>query len=142
MDILVIQDARLLAWAGKRLDTTWRPQECKWVAGLAAGGIDWVVVYSHFSDRNCAMSIATSGSKRWASRQVFQTVFGIPFTQWRLPRVTMLVAENNEASLKMLRKREGRFVIGAQEEGRMRAMFPGDVDGIVFGLLAKECPWV
>lgn len=142
MDIVVIQDARLLAWAAKRLETSYNPQQCKWVAGLGAGGIVWVVVYSHFSDRNCAMSIATNGSRRWASRAVFHTIFGIPFTQWQLPRVTMVVAENNEPSLKMLRRDKGRFVIGAREEGRMRALFGPDVDGIVFGLLARECPWV
>ena len=141
MEIVVIQDARLLAWAAKRVGTTFAPAECKWVAGLGPGGITWVVVYSHFSDRNCAMSIATDGSRRWASRAMFAQIFGIPFVQWKFPRVTFIVAENNARSLAMLRH-NGRFSIGAREEGRMRAMFADDVDGIAFGLLARECRWI
>lgn len=142
MQIINLQDARLLAWAEKRLGERYRPEQCRWVAGLADGGVSWVAVYSHFSTRNCLVSIATDGSKRWASRATFRAICAPPFTQWGLARMTFLVSETNEASLRMMRKTDGRFVTGAREEGRLRAAFPGDVDGIVFGLLRTECKWI
>lgn len=141
MQIVHLQDARLLVWANERLGQSFHPSQCRWVAGLVDGGIDWVAVFSHFSNTNCTLSIATAGSKRWASRAMFRAVFAFPFLQWNLLRVTMIVDERNEVSLKMLR-RQGRFTIGGREEGRMRDLFAEGVDGIVFGLLKKECAWI
>lgn len=141
MQIVTLQDARLLAWAERILDQTYDPTTCRWVAGLADGGVVWVAVYSHFSTRNCLVSIATDGSKRWASRTTFRTICGFAFKQWGLARMTFLVAVDNERSLAMFRH-SGRASFGAVEEGRMRVAFNGDVDGIVFGLLAKECKWL
>lgn len=140
MQIITLQDARLLAWAAQKLKATYSPATCKWVGALDAGGVVWVAVYSHFSERNCAISLATNGSKRWASRATFRTILRIPFVEWGLARVTFVVDERNEASLRMMRK-DGRFCVGAREEGRMRAMFDG-ADGIVFGLLKEECKWI
>lgn len=141
MDLVTIQDPRLLAWAEERLDGTYDPTQCRWVGALDAGGVVWVAVYSHFSSRNCQIALATNGSKRWASRTTFRAILRVPFVQWGLARVTFIVAATNEASLLMLRK-TGRFSIGATEEGRMRAMFDSNVDGIVFGLIKGECKWI
>jgi RimJ/RimL family protein N-acetyltransferase len=139
-NIVLLQDARLLAWAAERLQAKFSPSACRWVAGLAVGGIVWVVVYSHFSTRNCVMSIATDATKRWASRHTFRTIFGIPFNEWNLDRVSFIVSEKNEASLRMLRH-AGRFSICAAEEGRMRKAFDDNTDGILFGLLKADCQW-
>jgi hypothetical protein len=141
MDFSTLQDARLLAWAEERLKEKFDPVKCRWVAGLVAGQIACVVVFSHFSSTNCLLSIATDGSRRWASRSLFRFVFGTVFKQWKLRRATFVVSERNEASLAMLRKR-GHFSIGAKEEGRMRDLFPDSSAGIVFGLTKEECKWI
>lgn len=120
---------------------TFDPATCRWVAGLADGSIVWVAVFSHFSSTNCQLSVATDGSKRWASRATFRAILSHPFRQWNLARVTMIVDERNEAALAMHR-RKGRFTIGGKEEGRMRDLFGEGCDGIVFGLLRRECQWV
>ena len=141
MEIITIQDARLLAWAEAQLKATFDPSACRWVAGLDRGGVIWVVVYSRFCDRNCEVTIATDGSKRWATRRTLRAIFSHPFMQWGLARVTFIVAADNDRSLAMLRH-EGPGGIGAKQEGRLRAAFDGDVDGIVFGLLKTECKWI
>lgn len=140
MDFIILQDVRLLDWAETRLREKFDRAKCRWVAGLVGGQIASVVVFSHFSSTNCLLSIATDDSKRWASRSYFRAVFGTVFNEWKLRRVTFIVSENNEASLKMLRK-QGHFSIGATEEGRMRDLFPDGAAGIVFGLTKEECRW-
>lgn len=141
MQIITLQDARLLAWAKQRLQLTFNPASCRWVAGLDAGGVVWVVVYSHFSSVNCQLTIATDNSKRWATRRSLRAIFTPPFVEWGLRRVSFLVAANNEWSLRMMRNR-GRSPLGVVEEGRVRAAFPGDVDGVLFGMLKEECRWL
>lgn len=141
MDFITLQDARLLDWAELRLKEKFDRLKCRWVAGLVAGQIACVVVYSHFSSTNCLLSIATDDSKRWASRSLFRLVFRTAFIQWNLRRVTFIVSERNEVSLAMMRKQRGHFSIGATEEGRMRDLFPDGSAGIVFGLTREECRW-
>lgn len=141
MQVIYLQDVRLLEWACKRTGSTFAPANCRWVTGLVDGSIAWVAVYSHFSERNCNVTLATDGSKRWASRATFRAIVAAPFKQWGCLRITMIVDERNAASLAMMRKK-GRFTIGAVEEGRMRDLFAPDVDGIVFGLLKKDCQWI
>lgn len=140
MDIIYLQDARLLEWACQKLMMKFSPEQCRWVAGLVGGSIAWVAVFSHFSSRNCQLTLVTDGSKRWASRATFRTLARIVFKDWGLARLTMIVSADNVAALKMHRK-SGRFAIGGKEEGRMRDLFADGVDGIVFGLLKKECRW-
>jgi hypothetical protein len=141
MNLITDQDERLLRWACERLDGNYSRAQCKWVAGLVDGGVSWVAVYSHFSSRNCQIALATDGGKRWASRTTFRAILRIPFVNWGLERVTFIVGAKNDASLRMMRK-QGRFSIGAKEEGCMREMIDGTEDGIVFGLLKRECRWI
>lgn len=136
MEIITLQDARLLAWAEARLGLQWRRDQCRWVAGLAAGGVVFVVVYSRFSKRNCELTIATDGSKRWATKKSLRAIFATPFVQWNLRRVTFVARADNLASRDMLLR------LGAVEEGRIRKTFDGDVDGVVFGMLKEECRWI
>lgn len=47
----------------------------------------------------------------------------------------MVTAADNAPMIACLHK------LGAREEGRLRKWFPGDVDGLVFGMLKEECRW-
>lgn len=51
-------------------------------------------------------------------------------------RVNFIVAADNRVSVDMVER------LGAQIEGRVRCAFPGDVDGLVMGMLKEECRWV
>lgn len=136
MDLLTHQDARLLGWLAQRLKIEMSPQACKWVAGLDAGGIVWVAAYSHFSSAACELTIATDGSKRWASRRALRLIFGIPFMQWKMRRVSGLVRANNSEAIDMAER------LGGTLEGRARCAFDGDIDGLIYGMLREECRWV
>lgn len=135
MEIVYAQNQDYLAWAETRLGISWAPREARWVAGRDAGGVIWVVVFSRFSARNCELTIATDGSKRWATKRSLRAIFGYPFRALNLRRVTFVVRDDNHKSRGLVLR------LGASFEGRVRKAFDGDVDGIVFGMLKEECRW-
>lgn len=136
MQIVTLQDPRLLDWANQKLELDFAPDQCRWVAGLGDGGVVFVVVYSRFSARNCELTIATDMSRRWATRASLRAIFGVPFDFWKLRRVTFVARADNNRSIDML------WRLGALAEGRIEAVFEGDVDGVVFGMLKERCRWI
>jgi len=134
LEIIAAQDPRLLAWAQAQLQASWEPGSVRWLAGVAAEPV-FVVVYSRFSARSCELSIATDGTKRWASRRSLRAIFNVPFNQWALRRVTFVCRADNQPSIDLCAR------LGAVQEGVVRKSFPGDVDGVVLGMLKEECPW-
>lgn len=140
MDIITFQDPRLLRWAGERAQARFDPAGCRWLAGVLPGELLFVTVYSHFSSRNCQVSIATDGTQRWATRAGLRAIFSLPFNDWGLRRVSFIVDERNEKSMRLMRHR-GRSPLGVVEEGRVRAAYP-EADGILFGMLKEECKWI
>lgn len=136
MHIIYEQDLRLLHWAEQRLAVSWDATHCRWIAGVTESGISFVVVYSHFSPRNCELTIATDGRKTWATKRSLRAIFAPPFVHWGLRRVTFIVKADNQPSIRMLE------TAGARREGIARMAFDGDVDGIVFGMLKEECRYL
>lgn len=135
MNLVTLQDERLLAWAEEKLETQWDRKGVRWLSGVDSA-IRFVVVYSRFYEQECWMSIATDGSRTWATKRSLRAIFALPFGQWGLRRVTFLVRADNEKSLKMVRQ------AGGEQEGRARKLFKDDADGIFFGMLREECKWV
>ena len=135
MQIIAAQDLILLTWAQERLGVQWDAGQVRWLSGVADGSPVFVVVYSRFSARNCELSIATDGTKRWATRRALRAIFHIPFHQWKLRRVTFVINAENKVSIDLCER------LGAVREGVVRKSFPDDADGLVLGLLAEECPW-
>jgi len=133
LELIYAQDVRLLRWAESKLGHS-LGDRARWIAGLDAelASVVFVVVFNDFCDRNCQMTIATDATKRWASRRTLRAVFSAPFIQWKLARVTFVVASTNAPSLSLCER------LGAQREGRIRGLFAEDADGIVFGLLKSE----
>lgn len=135
MDIVTLQDPRLLTWLNARLSTQFEEASCRWVAGLADGSIVFVVVYSTFSRRSCELTIATDETRRWATKRTLHHIFRIPFVEWSLRRVMFVARADNTVSLDMIER------LGAEREGQLRRHFSGDVDGVLFGMLREECRW-
>lgn len=95
----------------------------------------FVVIYSRFGPRNCELTIATDGTRRWASKRSLRAIFHVPFTQWALARVTFVVRADNKTSIDMCER------LGAVQEGVIRKAFADDVHGVVLGMLREECSW-
>lgn len=100
------------------------------LAYLRDGKIAGAVVYDGFTPYECCMHLAIESPP--VPLFVLRAVFGYPFEQLKLKRVTATMRADNEAAI-ALAKRNG-FV----EEGRKRRAF-GDCDEVVMGLLPEDC---
>ena len=78
------------------------------------------------------MHIASCNPK-WAAKGVLQNIFGYAFGFLGLHRVTAITRESNTRTQKML------HMLSFDREGELREYFDGKENGIVFGLLAKDC---
>lgn len=103
--------------------------------GFYVGGVlKGAAVYDAFTPYECCLHLAIEDGIA-VPEFVLRAVFGYPFQQLKLKRLTGLVRADNDAAIQ-LAKRNG-FV----EEGRKR-WGGGDCDEIVLGLLPEECQWM
>lgn len=134
---MIVWDQRpeFLEFAERILQVKFIPAESTWLTSRSAEGqILGVVVYTRFSKFNCEMSVAAA-SARFLSKSNLKSFFGYPFHQCQFRRVTAVVEEGNTHSLDFNRR------LGFHREGVLRGWF-GDQDGIIFGMLKEECPWL
>lgn len=129
------QNIDWLEFANTILDSKLNSSECKWITQLQDGIPVAVVVYSRFTPFNCEMSIATDGSKKWATRTFLRACCDYPFNQLKMRRVTAIVKVGNVASLKTVQ------ALGYIKEAHLSAWF-GDIDGIMFVGKKENCKWL
>lgn len=130
------QAPRYFDFLNGMLQTDHRPDRSKVIAVERGDDIAAVVLYSRISTRSCEMTIATDGGRDWATRSTLAEIFGYPFLQLRLHRVMVVVAASNAASLSLCKR------LGYVVEGCVREAMPGDEDGILMGMLRRECRWI
>ncbi len=92
-------------------------------------------VYRHITLCNLEMMIALPFGARGVSREFVHWMFHYPFMQLRLPHISTVADEANEASVRLT------LHVGFEIEGRMRRVFNGR-DGIIFGMCRDECRWI
>lgn len=130
------QDLELLEFANRTLGVKFNPGQCAWISRLNDDGTPLVVVvFDRFSPYNCEMTIATDGSKRWYSREFVGILSRYAFNQMKLRRVTVVVGEDNQKSLKMCRQ------LGYVQEAILKDWF-GDKDGVAMRMTRAECKWI
>lgn len=131
--------ADLLAWAGERVGA-----EDGWTDDAVALGviehdtrrIRAVMVMNLRQADTAAIHFASDGSKAWMTRPVWRGLFAWLFDFCGLARVTATVERHNmEMQIRLLR-------LGFAFEGHLRGGARGGEDGIVFGMLRDECPWL
>lgn len=94
------------------------------------------VCWHDFLGSGAMMSGAASRPGRWTTRSVMAGIFAYAFDSLDLHRVTCLVSENNQPSLRWCMK------AGFKEEGRLREAAVDHTDLLVLGLLKQECGWI
>lgn len=124
-----------LDWARARIPKldAWMG-EAKSFAAVEGEKILGVVVYDAFTAHECCMHIVIE-DRRCVTRRILKQVFGYPFEQLGLRRVTGLVPESNTAALAFDMR------LGFRHEGRKK-WGAGDEDEIILGMVAENCPWL
>jgi hypothetical protein len=98
------------------------------------GGLFFGVVYDLFTGTNVFMHCGAS-RKRWMRREMLADVFGYPFFQLGVDRITGPVDSRNEVALRFDKH------IGFTEETRLRGAVPGG-DMIMLVLWRNDCKWL
>lgn len=131
----------LLSWAVERMRATIEPCFSGYRSDATAigheidGKIAGVLVYDTFGAGDCLWHVASS-TKRWITRELIIRGVAYPFMQIGQKRMTAMVSERNDLSLKLTRG------FGFVEEGRLRRAGAHGEDMIVFGMLRDECRWL
>jgi hypothetical protein len=132
---IVINDPRVGDWVREKI-----PKVAQWTDGfksLAAVDGDEIcgaVVYDAFTPYDCCIHVRLDkpGCKeRWVLKQVF----GYPFEQLGLKRITGLVGKSNQKSVDLC------AWLGFNFEG-VKKLGLGDEDEVIFGMTRDDCKWL
>ena len=104
---------------------------------IAFKGKDWlsVVVYNALDESNIGISIATN-SPKWCSKRVLKVIFGFPFVQLGLNRVTATINENNSKSISLVER------LGFILEGKLIRYYRTNESALIYRMLNTECRWI
>lgn len=93
-----------------------------------------VVVYNAFEEKNCGISIATTTPK-WCTKLALSVIFGYPFNQLGLSRVTATIREGNAKSLSLVKR------LGFKREGELKQYYDNGESAMIYGLINKQSKW-
>ena len=93
------------------------------------------VAYADWNGPNIVAHIASDGSKRWMTKRFLWTIFDYPFNQAKVNRITCLIGEKNEASIRLCEH------FGFMRETALRGAHP-DGDLLIYCLRKENCKWL
>ena len=94
-----------------------------------------VLLYGNYSPEDVWMHVA-SISPRWCTRAVLRGIFGYPFNQLRVRRVTALVAKSNKHCRQFIER------LGFSHEGTHPESLPNGGATCSYGMTRKHCKWI
>ena len=125
----------LLAWAAEKIGLLRFKPDARAFGVLRGGELCAVIVYDSFSECDCNMHVASTGSGHWLTREVLVRAFGYPFIELKLRRVTALIPEKKADAIRFNEH------LGFKLEGRCPEAMPDD-DIQIRGMLRKECRFI
>lgn len=94
-----------------------------------------VIYYDYRKPVDIQVCIA-GDAPTWATRETLNILFGYPFRQLKVRRMTAIISKKNKKSRSLCQR------LGFVYEGNARkAMNNGD-DAIIYGLLIEDCKWL
>lgn len=93
------------------------------------------VVYSVYTGNDIMMHVALL-TPRSLTRRFIEEGFKYPFIQLNCARVTAMVAKDNVASHAFVKG------LGFTREGALREWYEDGQDGVLYGMLRRECRWI
>ena len=125
----------LLAWAAERIGLLAFSADAKAFGVQQDGELCAVVVWDSFSQADCCMHVASTGTGHWLNRKVLVQAFGYPFVDLKLRRVTALIPAKKAEAIRFNEH------LGFKLEGLCPEAMPDD-DIQVRGMLRRECRFI
>lgn len=131
------EDEELIPWAQDRISHVRFRPDAKAIGIEFDGRLRGVTVFDTFSVNDCLVSVASDGGWAWFTREFAVRTMAYPFHQCQLSRITCLISELNQPSLRFTR-RFGGWV----HEGTLRKAGPDGEHLLLFGMLREDCRWL
>lgn len=103
--------------------------------GKAAAVVVWNMYHMHKYGADIRVIIA-SDDPRWCLPGVLRELFSYPFNQAGCTRITAIIKDGNERSLKLCRG------LGFRKEGVLRRGYNGRTNAVLLSMLKEECTWL
>lgn len=132
---------RVAEWVASRIRDMGAPplKDYEAIGVLKDGRLTGGVVYSEYREiaPGCHdMRMHCAGDPGWLTKTTLRAFFGYPFRQIGCIRVTATVARANRRALDMNRR------LGFKIEGCIRDGYGPGRDGLLLGMLRRECRWI
>lgn len=93
------------------------------------------VVYNHKEGRSIMATIAAT-DPNFCRKGVLRALFSYPFIQLDCSRITCLISDRNDRSIKLCKG------LGFVYEGKIREHYSRRENLLVYGMLRRECRWL
>lgn len=132
---------RVAEWVASRIRDMGAPptRDYEAIGVLKGGELIGGVIYSEYREiapGHHDMRMHCAGEPGWLTRASLRALFGYPFNQLGCCRVTATVNRSNKRALDMNRR------LGFCIEGCIRDGYGPGRDGLLLGMLRRECRWI
>lgn len=133
-ELIVDDDGRIACWVCQNLAMPEYAAESVCALGFLYKKrlIGGVVFGNYRQNRDIWLTIYTN-DKHWCNRRILKTIFKLAFEFFNCRRVSILITEDNAASLSLTKR------LGFRKEGRLRQFREDGKDAYVLGMLKEEC---
>lgn len=135
MKIVMEQNKAFLDYANEILHVRFDPAQSITIASVTEDNqIMGVVVYTRFTPFGCELSVASTTPK-FLTRAFLRVVFGYPFKQCGMVRISAVIEDGNINAIDMDER------LGFIREAILKQWY-GDKDGILLRMTKDECKWI
>ncbi len=85
---------------------------------------------------NDVSAVIAATSPRWCKKGVLASIFRFAFGQLGCARMTVIIREGNERSMRMCAG------LGFEKEGVIKRGWDGKTNAVVMGMLKQRCRWI
>lgn len=121
-----------LDWINNKIATQFEPNSSRYLAYVKDDEVLAVVVFDHWTLNQVEVSIATDGTKRWASRHFINEVFEYAFTLPTITRCNFVVEVENKNAIQLHES------LRHPREGLLKDWFGIDKDAYLYRLTRRE----
>lgn len=134
--LLIGEDERVGLWVRKRIPTApcWNGFY-RAIGQERDGQLIVGVVYTDASPANVSAHIAAVTGSKWATPEFLRLIFGYPFNQLKVRRITCYVEDMNHRSYQL-----AEYLGFVRESVMERALVNGDM--YVYRLFREDCKWI
>jgi RimJ/RimL family protein N-acetyltransferase len=124
-------------WVAQEIGKLWHPG-----AGRALGWLDEEgklvagVTFTNFDGTNVWIDCAAQAKTRWLDRRGLYAIFHYVFEQLQCVRCSVMIPENNDKSLKLVRQ------VGFEYEATLTRAAPEGKDMLVLRMFKEDCRWL